>query len=94
VLVVAAGPTVEVGLVGPGLLRGTRTVEVALAVVALAKAVAALAVVALAKAVAAVASKTAGPAVEVNRTRTEVSVGVVVTQSGAPLCALLAIGCC
>ena len=81
-LVVAAGPTVEVGLVGPGLLRGTRTVEVALAVVA------------LAKAVAAVASKTAGPAVEVNRTRTEVSVGVVVTPSGAPLCALLAIGCC
>jgi len=44
----------EAGLVGTGLLRGTRTVEVALAVVV------------VAKAVAAVASKTAGPAVEVN----------------------------
>ena len=83
-LVVAAEPTMGAGLVGTGLLRGTRTAEVALAVVV------------VAKAVAAVASKTAGPAVEVNRTRTAsvVSVGVVVTPSGAPLCALLAIGCC
>ena len=84
-LKVAAEPTMGAGLVGTGLLdRGTRTVEVALAVVV------------VAKAVAAVASKTAGPAVEVNRMRTAsvVSVGVVVTPSGAPLCALLAIGCC